>query len=78
MLRVIADVSVKTTIWSNIVDLHQGNSKQDGEIKEVNSTEALEEKVDRTRQKPKQVHLFTFEIVGEMELGQQLQTGAIV
>ena len=76
MLRVITHVSVKSTIWSDLVDLHQGNPKQDGEIKEVNSTEVLEEKVDWTGQKPEQADLFTFGIDKEMELGEQLQTGA--
>ena len=74
MLRVITMLRVKNTIWSNLVDLHQENPKQDSGIKQVSSTMVLEEKADWARQKPLQMKLFTFGFGGEVMLEQQLWT----
>ena len=75
MLRVITMLRVKNTIWSNLVDLHQENPKQDSGIKEVNGTMVLEENADWASQKPIQMQLFTFGFGGEVTLEQQLWIG---
>ena len=75
MLHVITMLRVKNTIWSNLVDLHQANPKQDGGIKGVSNTMVLEENTDWARQKPLQMNLFTFGFGGEVMLEQQLWIG---